>query len=110
MANDFRRLPGPGASTLSRILWTAGTVLLILGAVFVGALVFVIAVGAFATAVLLAAVRLWWLRRQLRRAAAANAEEDSDEPEFGSTRRAAQPPRTLDGEYVVVERDRKGDR
>ncbi|HRP35792.1 MAG TPA: hypothetical protein PLI48_07920 [Gammaproteobacteria bacterium] len=70
------QLTGPGAGPgghggpglVARILLSIGAVIMLVSAAFLGAIVFLAALGFFVVAMLVLAVRIWWARRQLEKA------------------------------------------
>jgi membrane protein implicated in regulation of membrane protease activity len=66
MSMHSRAYP-PQGNPLLQILSVLVFVVLLMGAVFVGALILSLLLGVGAIIALVISVRLWWLRRQLRR-------------------------------------------
>jgi hypothetical protein len=64
--NRGRAFPPP-ANPLLQILSLLAFVVLLIGAVFVGAVILSLVLGLAAIAALVFSVRIWWLRRKLRK-------------------------------------------
>lgn len=94
------RLAGPRPGLLARIAWSIAAVILLASAAFLGALVFLAVLGLFVVAVLVTAVRIWWLRRRILQSQSRGKAAGGE----GGT--------TIEGDFVVVRRpgERDGER
>jgi hypothetical protein len=86
---------GPGIVT--RVLLSIVAVIMLVSAAFLGAIVFLAALGFFAVAILVLAVRIWWAKRQLEKAIRRGERPGSGGPGPGG--RAD----VIEGEYLVME-------
>ena len=103
---NYDRLPpqaGGPRQWLSRVLAGLGAAAALVAAFFLGALVFVTALGLFVLVAAGVAIRIWWLRRQFREQMAAWEQAQRDGTGDGEV---------IEGDYVIVERKerRSGER
>lgn len=94
---------GPGI--VARVLLSIVAVITLVSAAFLGAIVFLAALGFFVVAILVLGVRIWWARRQLEKAVKRGERPGSGGPGPGARTDV------IEGEYLVVEeRQADGDR
>ena len=84
---NFSRIDGP-----SRWLGLIGAAIMLLSAVFLGAILFVVLLGAVAVLASVIGVRLWWQRRRLGKATV-------------SPPKRTEQGRIIEAEYSVVDED-----
>lgn len=92
MPQEPFRLSGPRPGLLVRLAWSIAAVIVLVSAAFLGALVFLAVLGLFVVAVLVTAVRIWWLRRRVLRSHGRSRDAGGAE---GTT---------IEGDFVVVRR------
>ncbi|MEJ2521810.1 MAG: hypothetical protein P8080_02845 [Gammaproteobacteria bacterium] len=95
------RLSGPQPGLLARVVMTILGAIMLVSAAFLGAVVFLVALGIFAVLAVLMGYRVWRLKRQFEKA----AREAGGTPGGSGRNQGASGTRTsLEGDYVVVDR------
>jgi membrane protein implicated in regulation of membrane protease activity len=105
---EFRfQISGPRAGSrpglVARMVYGLLAVVALAAAAFLGAFVFLAALGLFMIASLVLVVRVWWFRRQLERAAGAGTARGP------AGRGPARPTDVIEGEYHVVDQEEAGE-
>ncbi len=93
-ASQFPRRPSGPANLLTRVLASIGAAVALVVSFFLGAVVFVMALGLMVIVIIGVMIRIWWLRRQFREQRR-GGDGDDDGPSGGGV---------IEGEYVIIEK------
>lgn len=92
--------PGGGPGILARLVFAVLAVIMLVAAAFLGAIVFLAALGLFVVGSLVLAARIWWAKRQIEKAMRRGEAGGANRPGPGGREDV------IEGEYRVMEEQR----
>ena len=101
--SSYQLPPGPSGArnVLTRVLASIGAAAALVLSFFLGAVIFLMALGLVVIVTVGVLVRIWWLRRQFR-GQQGRGDGDGDGPSGGSG--------VIEGEYVIIKQDKRNSR